>query len=178
MAFSMYELTVPTLLRGFDVLTAYLDKAAAYATENKIDPTVLISARLFPDMHPLSAQIQRASDNAKGAITRLTGVQTPSFPDTETSFDEFKERIAKTVALLRDLTPSQFEGSDSRIVEMPRGPNSPVRKLRGDKYLVQVLLPNFFFHVTTAHDILRHNGVKIGKADYLGQLEFIEAQAA
>lgn len=176
MPFSMYELTVPTLLRGFDVLESYLDKAAAYATENKIDPTVLINARLFPDMQPLAAQIQRASDNAKGAITRLTGAETPSFPDTETSFDELKERIAKTVALRRALTPAQFDGADTRIVELRIG--GTVRLLRGDKYLVQMLLPNFFFHVTTAHDILRHNGVKIGKRDYLGELEFIEADAA
>lgn len=176
MSFSMYELTVPTLLRGFEVLTAYLDKAAAYAAENKIDPAVLLNARLFPDMQPLSAQIQRASDNAKGAITRLTGAATPSFPDNETSFDELKERIAKTVALLRDLTPAQFENSDTRIVEFRIG--GAVRLIRGDKYLVQMLLPNFFFHVTTAHDILRHNGLKIGKLDYFGQLEFIEAEAA
>lgn len=176
MPFSMYELTVPTLLRGFEVLTAYLDKAAAYAAENKIDPSVLLNARLFPDMQPLSAQIQRASDNAKGAITRLTSVATPSFPDNEASFDELKERIAKTVALLRDLTPAQFDNSDAKIIEFKLG--GTVRLIRGDKYLVQMLLPNFFFHVTTAHDILRHNGLKIGKLDYFGQLEFIAAEAA
>jgi hypothetical protein len=172
MAFSTYDLTVPPLIRGFDVLTSYLDKAAAYADENKIDSSVLINARLAPDMQPLSAQVQRASDNAKGAIVRLTGVPTPSFPDTETTFDELKARIANTVALLKELTPAQFEGSESRIVEMRfRG---GMHKLSGETYLLQVLLPNFWFHVTTAHDILRHNGLKIGKSDYFGKLDFIE----
>ncbi|GIL38447.1 DUF1993 domain-containing protein [Roseiterribacter gracilis] len=176
MSLSMYEVTVPTLLRGFEVLTSYLDKGATYATENKIDPAVLLTARLYPDMQPLSAQIQRASDNAKGAITRLTGAPTPGFPDTETTFDELKERIAKTAALLKDLQPSQFDGSDARIVEMRLG--GAVRTLRGDTYLLQVLLPNFFFHLTTAHDILRHNGLKIGKLDYFGELHFLDAKAA
>jgi hypothetical protein len=176
MPLSMYDLTVPTLLRGFDVLTSYLDKAAAYAADNKIDPAALIGARLFPDMQPLSAQVQRASDNAKGAITRLTGVATPSFLDTESSFDELKERIAKTVALLRELTPAQFEGSEDKIVEMRLG--GTTRRLRGATYLTQVLLPNFFFHVTTAHDILRHGGLKIGKLDYFGEIDFLDAKAA
>ncbi len=144
MPFSMYELTVPTLLRGFDVLTGYLDKAASYAAENKIDPSVLLQARLFPDMQPLSAQIQRASDNAKGAITRLTGAETPSFADTETSFDELKQRIAKTVALLQALTPSQFDNSESRMVEMrPRRYGAPAarRQISGADAAAELLFP-------------------------------------
>jgi hypothetical protein len=172
MSLSMYDFSVPVLLRGFETLSNYLDKAAAYAAENNIDPTVLLNARLALDMQPLSSQVQRASDSAKGAIARLTGIEVPSFPDTETTFEELQERIKKTVAVIKSATPAQFAGSESRMLEMKFG--SVSGSFRGDAYLTQFVLPNFFFHLTTAHDILRHNGMKIGKRDYLGKLDFLE----
>jgi hypothetical protein len=171
MALSMYDVSVPVLLRGLNILSAYLDKAATFAAERNIDPAVLISARLAPDMMSLAGQVQRASDNAKGGISRLTLIKAPSFPDTETSFEELKNRIAKTVLFLQAVKPEQLEGSESRPVEMRTGIVSGT--LRGDTYLLSVLLPNFFFHITTTHDILRQNGLKVGKNDYFGALEYL-----
>ncbi|WP_254065973.1 MULTISPECIES: DUF1993 family protein [unclassified Acidisoma] len=167
----MYDVSVPVLLRGLNILSAYLDKAATFAAERNIDPAVLISARLAPDMMSLAGQVQRASDNAKGGISRLTLVKAPSFPDTETSFEELKNRIAKTVLFLQAVKPEQLEGSESRPVEMRTGIVSGT--LRGDTYLLSVLIPNFFFHITTTHDILRQNGLKVGKNDYFGALEYL-----
>lgn len=168
MSISMYDATVPVLLRGLTVVSRYLDKAEAHAVEHGFDPAVLIGARLFPDMAPLSAQVQRTSDSAKGALARLAGIEVPAFPDTETTFAELKTRVAKTVALLEAATPRQFEGSAAKRIELKlRGTTVT---LTGQQFVLAFLLPNFFFHVTTLHDILRHNGVKIGKADYLGDL--------
>jgi uncharacterized protein len=166
MSLSMYDLSVPVLQRGLGVLSNYLDKASAYATERGIDPTVLINARLAPDMLPLAGQVQRASDGAKGVGARLTGADAPSFPDTETTFAGLGERVAKTVAYLQTITPQSLEGSDARPITLKFGSQSVT--LRGDAYLTGFALPNFFFHVTTAHNILRHNGLAIGKKDYLG----------
>ena len=171
MALSMYDVSVPVLLRGLNILSAYLDKAATFAAERNIDPAVLISARLAPDMMSLAGQVQRASDNAKGGISRLTLIKAPSFPDTETSFEELKNRIAKTVLFLQAVKPEQLEGSESWPVEMRTGIVSGT--LRGDTYLLSVLIPNFFFHITTTHDILRQNGLKVGKNDYFGALEYL-----
>jgi hypothetical protein len=175
MPLSMYELSVPVLLRGFAVLSTYLDKAASFASENKIAPEVLIDARLAPDMLSFAGQIQRASDNAKGGVARLASVEAPPFADTEKTFDELRERIAKTVAWIETVKPEQFEGSESRAIPFKSG--SINATLRGDTYLLQMLLPNFFFHVTTAHDILRHNHVQIGKMDYFGKIDFLEVLA-
>ena len=169
MSISMYDATVPVLLRGLTVAATYLDKAEAYAVEKNIDPSVLLNARLALDMQPLSAQVQRISDGAKGAIARLTDIEVPSFPDTETTFPELKERVAKTIALLKAVTPQQMEGGESRTTELKfRG---ATKTLRGDIFVLHFLLPNFFFHVTTLHDILRHNGMPVGKRDYLGNYE-------
>jgi hypothetical protein len=162
----MYDVTVPVLIRGLSILDEYLDRAAAFATENKIDPKVLVNSRLAPDMQPLSGQIQRASDTAKGAIPRLTDLQAPSFADTEVTLEDLKKRIADTVAFLKSVTPANLEGSQTRRIEL-KFLNAV---MSADTFVLQFLLPNFFFHVTTAHDILRHNGVKIGKRDYLGQI--------
>jgi hypothetical protein len=162
----MYDATVPVLIRGLSILSTYIDKAAAYAEDNKIDPSVLINARLFPDMSPFSGQIQRASDTSKGALARLLGVTAPSFPDTESTLPELKERIAKTIAFLKTANPQDFEGTETKSIELKFGKMS--KAFRGDEYVLSFLLPNFYFHVTTAHDILRHNGLKIGKLDYLG----------
>lgn len=166
MRFSMYDLSIPIMRRGLAILMEYLDKASAYASENNIDPTVLINCRLAPDMLPLVAQVQRISDNAKGAVGRLAAIEIPSFPDTEKTFSELKERVAKTDAFLQTITPEQLEGSDARKLELRFRSVDGV--LNGDTYLMSVLLPNFFFHMTMVHAILRHNGMKVGKKDYLG----------
>lgn len=166
MSLSVYEVSVPVLVRGLIVAARYLDKAEAHAKERGIDPAVLINARLFPDMAPLAAQIQRASDASKSMVNRLCGAEVPSFPDTETTFAELKARVAKTIALLETVTPQQLEGSEDKRIEMKLRAGPVV--LTGKQYLLSFVLPNFFFHITTLHDILRHNGVNIGKIDYLG----------
>jgi hypothetical protein len=168
MSISMYDASIPVLLRGLGVLSTYLDKAEAHASENAVDPQNLINARLVADMLPFSGQIQRASDTSKGGAARLAGLEAPAFPDTETSFTELRDRVAKTVAFLKTVKPQQLDDSASRLIDLKAlGIPNPVR---GDAYLLSFVLPNFFFHVTTAHDILRHAGVKIGKRDYLGPL--------
>ena len=133
----------------------------------KIDPAVLFSSRLFPDMFPLSRQVQIASDTAKGAASRLAGIENPSFADTETSFAELQQRISKTIAFLKGIKPEQIDGSEQKAVALPTRSRGDIH-FTGQNYLLQHALPNFFFHVTTAYDILRHNGVDIGKPDYLG----------
>lgn len=163
MSLSMYDLSVPALQRGLGVLSRYLDKASAYATERGFEPSILVNARLAPDMLPLAGQVQRASDTSKGGIARLTGLTAPSFPDTEITIDELKERIAKTVAFLQTITPQQLEGSAERLIE-----SRAIGTMPGATHLLGFVLPNFYFHVATAHGILRHNGVPVGKKDYLG----------
>lgn len=163
MSLSMYDLSIPALQRGLGVLSRSLDKASAYATERGFEPSILVNARLAPDMLPLAGQVQRASDTSKGGIARLTGLTAPSFPDTETTIDELKERIAKTVAFLQTITRQQLEGSAERSIE-----SRAVGTMPGSTHLLAFVLPNFYFHVTTAHGILRHNGVSVGKKDYLG----------
>jgi uncharacterized protein len=164
MSLSIYDVTIPVLIRGLGILDGYLDKAAAFAAQNKIDPLVLVNSRLAPDMLPLSGQVQRASDTSKGAIPRLTDLQAPSFADTEVTLDDLKKRVADTVAFLKTVTPADMESSQTRKVEV----KSLNAVMSGQSFVLQFLLPNFFFHVTTTHDILRHNGVKVGKRDYLG----------
>ncbi|QND52863.1 DUF1993 domain-containing protein [Phyllobacterium sp. 628] len=166
MPISMYQISVPVFIRGFSILSSLIAKAEAYATEKKIDPSVLFSARLAPDMLPFAGQIQRASDTSKATIGRLTDVKTPSFPDNEASFADLKTRIANTVAFLEGLDATVLDGSDDREVTLSFGENKA--HLNGHGYMLKFALPNFFFHITTAHDILRHNGVPIGKLDYLG----------
>jgi len=166
MSLSMYDATVPVLVRGLNNLSHLLEKGLASAEARDIDPAVLVAARLAPDMHPLSRQVQIASDSAKGAASRLAGVDNPSWPDTETTFPELQARIRKTVDYLETFKPEQFEGAESKTVTLPL-PGGEM-KFSGQEFLLGFVLPNFLFHVTTAHAILRHNGVPIGKADYLG----------
>lgn len=166
MSLSIYQITVPSLLRGFDVLAQYIDRATAYATEGNFDGANLVQARLYPDMQSFAGQIQRASDTAKASITRLTGLEAPSFPDTETTLVDLKARIEKTAAFIRSVPESAFAESETRSVEIKFRAGAVT--YTGTSYVLTFLLPNFYFHVTTAHDILRHNGVKIGKRDYLG----------
>jgi hypothetical protein len=165
MSLSIYDVAITPLLAGLTTLSTYLDKAEAYAADNKFDPSVLVNARLAPDMLPLAGQVQRASDSAKAAVGRLTGGEVPSYADTETTLPELKERVAKTIALLQSVPKEKFDGGESRPVELKFGAHA--KTFRGDEYALGFLLPNFLFHVTTAHAILRHNGMKIGKIDYL-----------
>jgi uncharacterized protein len=169
MSLTMHRLSLPVFQRGFGVLKTLLDKAEAYAKDNGLSPDELINARLAPDMLPLSGQIQRASDTSKNAIVRLTGVEAPKFPDTETTFAELHARIDATLAFFASLDPKVMEGSENATVTLNFTTVKPT--LSGEDYLLQFVLPNFFFHVTTAHDILRHKGVTIGKTDYLGAWE-------
>ena len=167
MALSMYEVSVPVFIRSLRNLSAILDKGVSHAKAEGTDPAELVQTRLFPDMEPLSAQVQRASDAAKGCVARLAGIEVPSFPDNETTFADLKARIDKTIAFLQEVRPEQFEGSETRTVELKLrvGPLT----FDGKSYLLGFVLPNFYFHVTTAYDILRHKGVQIGKMDYLGR---------
>jgi hypothetical protein len=162
----MYQASVPVLARTFNNLAAILTKAEADAAARKIEPSVFIGARLAPDMHPLGRQVQIASDAAKGGVARLAGIEPPSFPDTETTFAELQERIRKTVDFVQSVKAAQIDGSEEKSITLkfPGGEVSFV----GQTFLLNFTLPNVFFHVTTAYDILRHNGVALGKMDFLG----------
>lgn len=166
MSLSMYQASIPVFVRMFGNLAAILDKAAVYADAKKIDPAVLLNARLAPDMHPLTRQVQIASDAAKGCAARLAGVEIPGFADTESSFAELQARIQKTLDFIQGFSPAQIDGSEEREVVM-RFPGAEL-KFSGQDYLLHFVLPNFYFHLTTAYAILRHNGLEIGKMDYLG----------
>lgn len=166
MSLSMYRVSVPVFIRGLDVLSVLLDKASTHAQEHGISSEVLITARLAPTMMPLSAQVQRASDTSKLALERLTGVPSPHFADKESTFAELQERIDKTIIYLESFEEAQLEDAETCTVTLSFGEFKPV--FQGEDYLLTFAIPNFFFHVATAHDILRHNGVDIGKRDYLG----------
>lgn len=166
MTLTMYAASTPAFRRMLDNLAAILNKAAAHADARKIDPAVLISARLFPDMLPLVKQVQIASDTAKGCIARLAGVDIPKFEDDEATFADLQARIAKTIAFIDSVQPGQVDGSESRDITLQI--RDRTLELKGQDFLVNRALPNFYFHVTTAYAILRHNGIEIGKSDYLG----------
>lgn len=168
MSYSIYEASAPVYTRMLGNLQAWLDKGAAHAEARKFDVAVLLGARLAPDMLPLTRQIHIASDAAKGGISRLAGVDVPSWPDTETTLPELKARIARTIDYVNGFTPAQLEGAEARAISVPRRDGEPLR-FTGAEFLRQWSLPNFFFHVTTAYAILRHNGVELGKADFLGR---------
>jgi hypothetical protein len=162
----MYSASVPVLVRGLKNLSALLDKAAQHAQDRQIDAAVFIEGRLAADMFPLRRQVQSVSDVAKGCAARLAGIEIPSFADTETSFAELQERIARTIAFLESVSAAQIDGSEERAVTIKaRGREIP---FTGQSYLLAFAMPNFYFHLTTAYDILRHLGVDIGKMDYLG----------
>jgi len=166
MTMSMYRASVPIFVQILPALSAVLDKAAAHAAAKKIDPQVFIDSRLYPDMFPLSRQIQIATDFAKGACARLAGVEPPKYADTERSFDDLKARIAKTVDFIKEFKPAQIDGSEERDISLVLG--GQPQKFKGENYLTGLVLPNFFFHVTTTYALLRQGGVEIGKVDYLG----------
>jgi hypothetical protein len=161
----MYTATVPTCVRALNSLASILEKAAAHAEARKINPTVLLGTRLFPDMLPLAAQIQIANDIAQGGAARLAGAQVPVFEAKERSFGEWIDASRASVRYLESLQPAQFEGSEDRTVTWAT--RSSTKSMQGGPYLFNHVLPNVFFHVTTAYDILRQSGLQLGKADYL-----------
>lgn len=167
MTISMYAASVPVFKQILGSLSDLLDKAEAHANAKKIDPNALLQARLFPDMFPLTRQILIAADFAKGACARLAGVEVPKYEDTEQSFAELKARIAKTLAFIDSLPLTQIDGSEERDITTSAGPNS--KSFKGQTYLLNYALPQFFFHATTAYAILRHNGLEIGKKDFMGK---------
>lgn len=164
---SFYDAAVPAYLQILGSLSAILDKAEAHCTAKNISPEVLLGARLFPDMLPFSRQIQLASDFAAKGCARLTHSEVPSTPDTETTFGELKQRVAKTIDYVKSYKPAQFEGADGREVSFPAGPGKTMT-LKGQQFLSHFSFPNFYFHAAVAHGILRHNGVEIGKRDFMG----------
>jgi len=169
MSISMYQASLPVLIRGLTNLKVILGKAEAHAAEKQIEPTVFTTARLAPDMLPLTRQVYIASDTAKGCAARLAGVEAPKFDDVEQTFEELTARLQKTIDYLQEFKPEQIDGSETREItlKMRTGPI----EFTGLSYLLGFVLPNFYFHVTTAYDILRHNGVDLGKLDYLGGIK-------
>jgi uncharacterized protein len=162
---SLYDASIPVYLQMLGNLEAILEKAEAHARAQGLEPERLLEARLAPDMHPLSRQIQMVSDAAKGGAARLAGLTPPAMPDEETSWAQFEERLARTVEFVRSIRPEQVNGRENATVELP----VPGRTLTftGRDFLFQFSLPNFFFHVTTAYGLLRSQGVPLGKLDFL-----------
>jgi hypothetical protein len=163
----MYQASVPRFANTLGNLAAILDKAQAHCDARKIDPLVLTGFRLYPDMFPFSRQVQIACDTAKGAVARLAGAEIPKHEDTERTFQELKARIAKTLDFLQSVKRERVDGSEDKeiVLQMRSGD----RRYGGLQYLLGHAVPNFYFHVATAYDILRHNGVELGKQDYLGK---------
>ena len=168
MTISMYQASIPILIRTLNNLIGILKKGSDDASAKNIEPTVLTNSRLYPDMFPLARQVQIASDVSRRSAARLAGVEAPSIEDTETTFPELIERLQKTIAYLETFTAEQIDGTEEKDVTVPVGGGDTII-MKGWPYLSFFVIPNVYFHVTTAYDILRHNGVEIGKRDYLGQ---------
>ena len=164
---SMYQISVPTFTRVLNNLAAILEKAAAHAEARKIEPAALLNARLYPDMFPLTRQVQLAADTANSGAARLAGAEVPAYENSETSFAELIARIRTTIAQLETIKPEQLDGTEDRTVSWQTRSSS--KSMQGLPYLLNHVLPNLFFHATTAYNILRHNGVELGKMDYLGR---------
>ena len=169
MSISMYDVSIPIFTLSLTNLSAILDKAASHQESKKVDPKVIPQARLIVDMLPLSAQIQIACDTAKGAAARLAGVEPPKHEDTEATLAELKARVAKTLDFIKTIKPEQFQGAETRDIVL-KFPQTTL-KFTGLNYLTNFVLPNFFFHVTTAYALLRKNGVDLGKRDFLGPMQ-------
>ena len=165
MSVSIQQVAVTPIARGLKTLSSLLDKAKAHAEAAGSDPEAFVEARLFEDMLPLAGQIQRASDAAKGAIARLTGVEAPAMPDEEKTLADLQDRVARTLAFVESVPASAFEGAETRevVLKLPQ----ITLAFEGTDYLLEFVLPNFQFHVVTAYDILRHKGVPLGKRDFL-----------
>jgi hypothetical protein len=164
----MYDHSIPVFAKMLGSLGAILAKAAKHCEAAKIDPNALLNFRLFPDMFPLTRQVQIAADQAKGCAARLAGVEVPKYEDTEKTFDDLQARIAKTIAFINGIKPEQLANSAGRDVTLPLRGNSVTFK--GEWYLKHFVMPNFYFHITTAYNILRHNGVALGKGDFIGAI--------
>ena len=167
MSFSMSKASIPVFEIGLNALLSVLDKAAAHAAAKKIEPSVLLQSRLAPDMLPLVRQVQIVSDQAKNGSARLAGVEAPRFDDNETTIDQLKDRLARTLAYVKTLDAKQIDGAGDREITFPLGPTNKGH-MKGADYLNHFVLPNFYFHITAAYAILRHCGVDIGKRDFLG----------
>jgi hypothetical protein len=166
MSLSMSQITVPVFVRAMENLSAILAKGAASAEARKIAPAILINDRIAPDMLPLARQIHIASDAVKNCVARLAGVEPPVFPDTETTFPELQERIAKTIAFVQSVPAEKIDGSEDRVITI-KFPGVEMQ-FAGLDYVLNMVYPNLYFHSTTTYAILRHNGVDLGKMDYLG----------
>lgn len=164
---SFHDAVVPAYLQILNSLTGLLSKAEAHCEARKIEPSVLLGARLYPDMLPLTKQVQLVCDHAARGCARLTHSEVPSTPDTEQSFAELKQRLSNTIAYVKSFKPEQFDGADAKDVTFPVGPGRTLT-LKGQQFLSAFSFPNFYFHAVTAHGILRHNGVEVGKRDFLG----------
>ena len=167
MTMSMYQASVPRFVNILNNLTGILDKAQAHVDAKKIDASVLTTYRLFPDMLPMTTQVLIACDAAKGVVARLAGIEIPVYEDTEKTLAELKARIAKTVDFIQSVTPAQIDGTEDKDIVTKRGDKETHYK--GMQFLLGHALPNFYFHVTTTYNILRHNGIEIGKRDFLGK---------
>ena len=165
---SMSRACIPVFEVGLNALSALLDKGAAYAEVKRVDPTVLLNTRLFPDMFPFARQVQAACDQAKNGSARLAGIEPPRYADDEKTIAELKARIAKTIAFIESIDGAKIDASADREITFPLGPKTG--HMKGADYLNYFALPNFHFHLATAYDILRHCGVEIGKPDYLGNM--------
>lgn len=166
MSLTLYSAFIPVAIRTLQNLSAVLAKGAAHCEARKIDPNAFLSARLYPDMFPLTRQVQIASDTVKGAAARLAGIEMPRYDDNETTFAELQARLDKTVAFLQTIQPAQIDGKEDANIVL----SFPTRsfEFKGQAYLTGWVLPNLYFHTTTAYNLLRHGGVELGKADYLG----------
>lgn len=167
MSISMYLASVPPIIRTLTNLRGMLEKAAAHAEARKIDPSVLVNARLYPDMYPLARQVQITTDNAKGSVSRLAGVEPPKYEDTEATFAELIARIDKTIELVKGFKADQIDGSEDKDITL-KIPNRTLT-FKGLPYLLDFVIPTIYFHVSIAYAILRHNGVEIGKLDFIGR---------
>jgi hypothetical protein len=169
MSISMHSASVPIFVRMLGNLTAWLEKAEAHAQAKKFEPSVYLTSRLAPDMLPFTNQIQIACDAVKFGVARLAGVEAPKFADDEASLADLKARVKKTLDFIQSVRAAQIDGTEEKDIVVPRRDGSMI--LKGEAYLKGFVLPNFFFHVTTAYALLRHNGVALGKADFLGGLQ-------
>ena len=168
MSLSMYQASVPRFVNALKNLSHILEKAQAHAEAKKIDPLILASSRLYPDMLPLTKQVQIASDTCKGLVSRLAGVGIPSYEDTEKTLVDLQARVTKTMAYVESFTPAQIDGTEDKDIVVKRGEKETHYK--GMQFLLGHAIPNVYFHITTTYNILRHNGVEIGKSDYLGKV--------
>ncbi len=169
MALSLYEISVPALIRGLENLSHQIDKAVAHACEHANDDAEYVQARLAPDMLTLAGQVQRASDTAKFGGARLSQSQAPGFEDEEATLEDLKVRIAKTIAYLQSVQADSVDGGEKREIRFKAGPRE--LSFIGEDYVRNFMLPNFYFHLTTAYGLLRHKGVPLGKLDYLGDIQ-------